>query len=135
MARVEPLAPAQLCAHCDPGQFAFKTTDDLEDLAQVLGQARAIEALRFGIGIQRSGYNLYVLGAPGTGRHTVVRQFLDDKAAREPVPSEWCYVNNFEEAHKPRVICLPAGTGVKLRRDIEQLMNDLHAAIQAAFES
>jgi lon-related putative ATP-dependent protease len=135
MARVEPLAPAQLCAHCDPGQFAFQTTDELEDLAQVLGQARAIEALRFGIGIQRSGYNLFVLGAPGTGRYTVVRQFLDDKAAREPVPSDWCYVNNFEEAHKPHVIRLPAGTGVKLRRDIEQLMNDLHAAIQAAFES
>lgn len=135
MARVEPLAPEQLCAHCDPEQFPFQTTDELEDLAEVLGQARAIEALRFGVGIQRSGYNLFVLGAPGTGRYTVVRQFLNEKAAKEPTPSDCCYVNNFEEAHKPRAIHLPAGTGVKLRRDIEQLMNDLRVAIQAAFDS
>jgi lon-related putative ATP-dependent protease len=135
MARVEPLAAEQLCAHCDPEQFQFKTTDELEDLTAVVGQARAIEALKFGIGIQRSGYNLYVLGKPGTGRYTVVRQFLDEKAAKETAPSDWCYVNNFEEPHRPHVMRLPAGTGVVLRRDVEQLMNDLRAAIQAAFES
>jgi len=94
-----------------PAQFTFATTADLDDLTQVLGQTRAIEALKFGIGIRRDGYNLFVLGAPGTGKRTVVRQFLDDKAAREASPPDWCYVNNFQEAHKPRVMQLPAGTG------------------------
>jgi lon-related putative ATP-dependent protease len=135
MSAVEPLKPEALCSRCDPAQFKFKTTADLEDVTEVLGQVRAVEALRFGIGIRRNGYNLFVLGAPGTGRHTVVRQFLADKAAQAPFPSDWCYVNNFAEAHKPRVLRLPAGTGTKLRRDMEQLMNDLRAAITSVFES
>jgi len=135
MARVEPLKPEALSTRCDPAQFDFKTTAELDDLTEVLGQARAIEALQFGIGIRREGYNLFVLGAPGTGKHHVVQQFLDERAARESIPSDWCYVNNFAEAHKPHVLRLPAGMGVRLRGDIEQLMNDLRAAIPAAFES
>jgi lon-related putative ATP-dependent protease len=135
MARIEPLKPEALCTRCNPEQFDFKTTAELEDLTEVLGQARAIEALQFGIGIRREGYNLFVLGAPGTGKHHVVEQFLGERSAGEPVPSDWCYVNNFAEAHKPHVLRLPAGMGVRLRGDIEQLMNDLRVAIPAAFES
>jgi lon-related putative ATP-dependent protease len=135
MAPVEPLKPEALCGRCDPDQFSFSTTAELEDLGGVLGQARAVEALQFGIRIRRPGYNLFVLGAPGTGKHRVVRQFLDEQAAAEPVPSDWCYVNNFSEAHKPRVLRLPAGSGVALRADMEQLMNDLRGAIPAVFES
>ena len=135
MARVESLKPEALCTLCDPEQFDFKTTADLEDLTEVLGQARAVEALQFGIGIRREGYNLFVLGASGTGKHHVVQQFLGERAAREPIPSDWCYINNFAEAHKPHVLKLPAGMGVRLRGDIERLMNDLRTAIPAAFES
>jgi lon-related putative ATP-dependent protease len=135
MTSIQPLAPEALCTQCDSAQFTFTTTADLDDLTQVLGQARAVEALKFGIGIRRDGYNLFVLGEPGTGKRTVVRQFLDDKAAHEAPPPDWCYVNNFQEAHKPRVMQLPAGTGVKLKNAMEQLMADLHAAIPAVFES
>jgi len=135
MAPVEPLAPEALCRQCDPAQFAFQTTDDLADLTEVLGQARAVEALKFGIGIRRPGYNLFVLGAPGTGRHSLVRQYLARCAAAEAVPPDWCYVNNFDEPHKPRALQLPNGTGVRLKRDIEQLMDDLRGAIPAVFES
>jgi lon-related putative ATP-dependent protease len=132
---ITPLPPEALCTRCDPGQFTFDSTADLADLAEVLGQTRAIEALRFGIGIRRNGYNLFVLGDAGTGRHTVVRQFLTDKAALAPVPSDWCYVNNFTDSHKPHVLQLPPGTGRKLRNDMEQLMSDLRVAIPAVFES
>jgi lon-related putative ATP-dependent protease len=135
MARVESLKPEALCTRCDPEQFDFKTTAELDDLTEVLGQARAVEALQFGIGIRREGYNLFVLGEPGTGKHHVVQQFLGERAARESIPSDWCYVNNFAEAHKPHVLQLPAGMGVRLRGDIEQLMNDLRVAIPTAFES
>ena len=135
MSSIQPLAPEALCTQCDPAQFSFATTAELEDLTQVVGQARAIEALKFGIGIRRSGYNLFVLGAPGTGKRTVVRQFLDEKAVHETPPPDWCYVNNFQEAHKPRVMQLPAGTGLKLKNDMDQLMADLRVAIPAVFES
>ncbi len=135
MGMVQRLGPQALCAHCDPNRFTFDTTLQLADLTEVIGQARATEAIQFGIGIRREGYNLFVLGAPGTGRHTVVRKFLERRATAEPIPSDWCYVNNFEQPHKPRALRLPAGMGVKLRHDMEQLMDDLRSAIPAVFES
>jgi len=135
MGGVKRLDTAVLCAHCDPRQFGFETTSELEDLTEIIGQARAMDAIRFGVGIRRDGYNLFVLGVPGTGRHEVVQRFLEQKAASEPIPSDWCYVNNFEEPPKSRVLQLPSGMGVGLRSDMEQLMEDLQSAIPAAFES
>jgi lon-related putative ATP-dependent protease len=135
MATIERLDPKALCARCDPAQFTFKTTSDLEDLTEVVGQARAMQAIEFGIGIGRNGYNLFVLGNPGTGRRSVVRQFIERKAATEPVPPDWCYVNNFKQPHIPRLLELPPGTGAKLHRNMEQLIEDLRSAIPAAFES
>jgi lon-related putative ATP-dependent protease len=135
MGTVKPLESKALCTHCDPVQFSFQTTDELPDLVEVIGQPRATDAIQFGIGIRREGYNLYVLGHPGVGRRTVVQRFIEARAAREPVPPDWCYVNNFEQPHMPRVLELPAGTGRKLKHDMQQLMDDLKSAIAAAFES
>ncbi|KPK06529.1 MAG: ATP-dependent protease [Anaerolineae bacterium SG8_19] len=134
MTVLQPLSPEQLCRHCDPAQFSFETTAALEDLEGLIGQTRAVEAVQFGIGIRREGYNLYVLGPHGTGKHTAVRQFLEQKAATEPTPADWCYVNNFEQPHKPDVLKLPPGQGAELRGDMEWLVQELRTAIPAAFE-
>ena len=131
----EPLAAHQLRQVCDPAQFDFETTDDLPDLDEILGQGRAVEAILFGIGIRHEGYNLFALGPSGTGKRTAITQFLDQKAATEPIPPDWCYVNNFEHPHKPRALRLPAGQGVVLRKDMEQLIEELRTAIPAIFES
>ena len=135
MTKHKSLGAEALRRRCDPDRFTFETTAELEDLTEVLGQARATEAIRFGIGIRRDGYNLFALGSPGTGRYTVVHKFLEEQSAGEPVPPDLCYVNNFDDPHKPRVLQLPAGTGVKLRDDIEHLLEDLRGAIPAVFES
>jgi lon-related putative ATP-dependent protease len=130
-----PLAARQLRRRCDPAQFDFETTAGLEDLNEVLGQDRAVEAIRFGIGIQREGYNLFALGPSGTGKRTTIRQFLDQKAAAEPIPPDLCYVNNFEQPYKPRLLRLPPGEGSVLRKDMEQLIEELRTSIPTAFES
>jgi len=135
MATVQPLKPDQLCQTCDGSQFDFETTDELEDLAEILGQERAVNAVQFGIGIRREGYNLFALGPSGTGKRTTIGQFLDQKAATEPIPSDWCYVNNFEFSYQPRALQLPPGRGVVLRKDMEKLVEELRTAIPAAFES
>ncbi|HWP84364.1 MAG TPA: ATP-binding protein [Terriglobia bacterium] len=131
----KPLAPEQLCRGCDPNQFPFQSTAELEELSEVIGQPRAVEAVRFGIGIRREGYNLYCLGPAGVGKHFIVRQFLEQQAARDPVPSDWCYINNFEQPQKPLALRLPPGQGIVFRRDMEQLVEALRSAIPAAFES
>src|SRR5215831_5964807 len=135
MGSVQPLKPQELYRRCDPQQFSFETTASLEDLTEIIGQARALAALEFGIGIQREGYNLFSLGPSGTGKYKIVRQSLQQKAATEPVPFDWCYVNNFEDPQQPRAIQLPPGQGTQLQQDMDQLMDELRSAIPAAFES
>ncbi len=135
MTTVQPLSAQQLRQICDPAQFDFETTAELKDLGEIVGQERAIDAIKFGIGIQRKGYNLFALGPSGTGKRTTIRQFLDQKAAAEPIPFDWCYVNNFEQPHKPRALRLPPGQGIVLRKDMEQLIEELRTAIPVTFES
>jgi lon-related putative ATP-dependent protease len=130
-----PLPPEELCRHCDPDQFSFKTTDELKDLEGYIGQERATASLRFGLGVKHKGYNLYALGPAGAGKSALVRQFLKASAADRPIPFDWCYVNNFSDTRKPQAVALPAGQGVVLKRDMEQLVNDLHEAIPLVFES
>ncbi len=130
-----PLTPEALCHLCEPSQFSFQTTEELKDLTEIIGQDRAVQAVHFGIGIQREGYNLYVMGPSGMGKHTMVHQYLEQKASTQEKPSDWCYVNNFEQAHKPRALRLPHGRGAKLALEMEQLMEELTTVIPAAFES
>jgi len=135
MNMIKPLEATVLRKRCNPDQFTFETTAELTDSEQMIGQARAVKAVRFGIGIRREGYNLFVLGPPGIGKHSLVQQFLNQEAATKPPPSDWCYVNNFEQPRKPHALRLPAGWGVILRRDMEKLVEDLRLIIPAVFES
>ncbi|WP_273846180.1 Lon protease family protein [Rubrobacter calidifluminis] len=128
------LEPSRLYHHCDPESLPFTTTEELDDLDGGMGQPRAVEAVRFGIGIDRPGYNIYALGPPGTGKHTLVRHFLEKEAGKRSAPSDWVYVHNFEHPYRPRAIELPPGMGVRLRRDMEQLVEELRPSLSSAFE-
>ncbi|GMR09609.1 MAG: ATP-binding protein [Anaerolineae bacterium] len=132
---VKALEPAQLCQRCDPAQFDFKTTEDLEHLADFIGQPRAIEALEFGVGIRQKGYNIFAFGPEGIGKENLVRKTFEAAAASERVPSDWCYVQNFEQPHKPRALELPAGKGSEFKRDMEQFVDDLQNVLPITFES
>ncbi len=129
------LHPDSLYTRCGLEHFDFETTDDLESLPDGLGQDRASEAIRFGIGMPAEGFGLFVLGTPGAGRRAMVEHHVRERAAGEATPPDWLYVNNFAESHKPLAIRLPPGRGVELRADMRQLMEDLAAALPAAFES
>jgi len=129
------LAPDALRRVCDSSQFAFETTAALAAPAEVLGQARAVEAIRFGIGIARTGYNLFAMGPEGLGRRTTLRAFLEREAPRREVPPDWCYVFNFETPHRPRAILFPPGRAQQFRTDMARFIEDLRTAIPAAFES
>ncbi len=132
---MKPLKVEQLYRYCDPARFSFETTAELEDLEGLLGQDRAEDALHFSLGIRQHGYNLFVLGPSGMGKHTMVEQFLKQCAAREPVASDWIYVANFASPEKPRAIELKAGLGNEFAHDMRQLVGDLRSAIPNAFET
>lgn len=116
-------------------RFAFGTTDELEDLTEILGQVRAMDAVHFGAGIRHDGYNLFVLGPSGMGKRSLVRQLLQEKASHESKPADWCYINNFSQPHKPSMLKLPHGRGEELRQHMEKLINYLRSAVPAVFES
>lgn len=135
MANLMPLPPQALYKPCDPEQFSFATTAELEDIDLVIGQKRALDAIQFGIRIRGEGYNLYALGADGKEKIAAVRQIISREAERQPAPADWCYVHNFAQPHKPTALGLPPGLGIRLQKDMEQLIEELGTAIPAAFES
>ena len=135
MASPSPLAAGALYRPCTLDGLIFETTADLVDLPGIVGQERAREAVEFAVGVRSRGYNLFVLGPAGLGKRSLVQQMLQARAEREPAPPDWCYVNNFKQPHRPRALELPRGHGVKLRRDLEQFVEELRAAIPAMFES
>ena len=129
-----PLPAALLYRSCDPAELSFEQVGDLPDLLEPIGQDRAVEAVQFAVAMRHKGYNVYALGASGTGKHTVVGDLLRRRAETMPVPSDWCYVNNFADPQKPRCLQLPPGRGNGLREAMKRLVEELRAALPAAFE-
>ena len=132
---LKPLTIEQLYRPCDLTQFSFESTAELKPLDQPLGQERALEAIEFAVDIEQEGFNLFVLGATGLGKHQLVVQKLIQHAAIKQPQYDWCYVNNFENPQRPKLLKLPAGMGSKLRKDMKQLVEDLLTALPTTFQS
>ncbi|MBI2897420.1 MAG: AAA family ATPase [Deltaproteobacteria bacterium] len=120
---------------CQPAEIPFDTTADVAGTQEILGQDRAVEALRFGIGIRQPGYNVFAIGPPGVGKKTLVRQLLDQRAGGEATPSDLCYVHDFGDPHKPRALEMPAGLGSRLASDMARAVAELQVSMRGAFES
>jgi lon-related putative ATP-dependent protease len=134
-ADVLPLEASRLYTPCDTQLPAFNSTQDLEDLSDTVGQMRAVEALRFGVAVRHPGYNIFILGPSGSGRYSLALKELQHVAVKEPAPPDWCYVNNFEQPHKPKAIRLPTGRGTTFQRHMRQFVEELGSVVPAAFES
>ncbi|MDQ1279230.1 MAG: hypothetical protein QG670_490 [Thermoproteota archaeon] len=111
------------------------TTEDLPILGGIIGQDRAVKALKFGLDIKERGFNIYVAGYPGTGRKTAVMGFLEEVAKTKPVPSDWCYVNNFSNTYEPKAIRLPPGKGKVFQKDMKDFIDGSRKGLQKVFES
>ncbi|HEY9052543.1 MAG TPA: Lon-like protease helical domain-containing protein, partial [Gammaproteobacteria bacterium] len=132
---IKPLKAEHLRPKCIADSLSFKTTDELQDLPGILGQERALQAMEFSIGVRHRGFNLYVMGPSGLAKHGIIRKYLARKAADEQTPHDWCFVRNFEQDYKPQAIKLPSGKGKAFKKDMNNLIEDLGKAINAAFET
>ncbi len=113
----------------------FKTTDDLDEMQKIPGQGRAYQAMEFGFNIGQKGFNIYAMGPSGSGKYAAIKEFLNNKASGEPVPLEWCYVNNFEKSHRPIYLKFPPGRANEFKKDNKRLLEDVRRAILSAFVS
>ncbi|MGD0158770.1 MAG: AAA family ATPase [Candidatus Bathyarchaeia archaeon] len=132
---VDELSAEKIRRECTSDIMPCETTQGLAPLQEIIGQERAVRALKFGLGIRDRGFNIYVAGFPGTGRTTAVRNFVSDLAKTGLVPSDWCYVNNFHNQYEPKAIKLPAGKGTHLRDDMATFVSEAQRALPKAFES
>jgi predicted ATP-dependent protease len=132
---VNELSANQLRRTCNPDFMQCQNTSELEPLQEIIGQERAVRALKFGLGIKDKGFNVYVAGYPGTGRTTAAKNFLETTAKTQSVPPDWCYVNNFNDEYTPKAIKLPSGKGKIFQKDMKTFVEDTQRALRKAFES
>ncbi len=132
-----PEVPAdELRARVNPDSLPFKHTGEL-DLPQerILGQERATEAIKFGMGMKEDGYHIYIAGPDKAGLTYTARVFLEEQASKEPTPPDWCYVYNFKEPDKPKAIKLSPGKGREFKKDMKQFVDNIKIRIPEVFES
>lgn len=120
---------------CVPSSLKLNSTDDVEACEGIIGQERAVRAIRLGLEIKSVGYNIFVTGLVGTGRTTTIKHLLEKLEKGEKTPDDKCYVNNFKNPDMPKVISLPAGKGVTFKKDIKNLIETLTKDIPGIFES
>ena len=135
MAGIKELDLQNLYKKCDPDDFKFETTADIGPIAELPGQERAVEALRFGIGIERDGYNVFALGPVGSGKHFLVERLLLERASARSVAPDLCYVNNFPDTTTPSLLVLPPGLGSSLKKDLKELVEEVISTLPGVFES
>jgi lon-related putative ATP-dependent protease len=129
-----PLDPSLLYKPCNVEQLRFNSTAELEDIDITVGQQRAVDAVKLGMRMHKNGFNIFAMAPSGTGKLTAIRQLVEHEANRQQIPSEWCYVNNFSQPAKPRVISFMPGQGNVFKQDMIQLIDELSIAIPAAFD-
>ncbi len=115
-------------------QLDFSTTAQLKPLTQFVGQQRALNAIRFGIGIKSHGYNLYAMGPEGIGKRSLIQKVLETDKNKHAARYDWCYVFNFVMPEKPAVLRLPAGMAIVLQRDMKSFIDEVATSILSVFE-
>lgn len=119
----------------DLGALGFKTTKSLTPLEGLIGQERAVKSVNFGLTVPNKGYNIFIVGEPGSGRMSYSLEEIRRRAANMPAPDDWVYVYNFEDIGMPIAINLPAGMGKELAKDAETAVEDLKVTLAKAFDN
>ncbi len=135
MSRRYQIPVSLLSPRVDANKLGFADTSEIAPLEEPIGQARAVEALEFGLSMQSPGFNIYAAGPIGTGKWSIVRRMVAKKAKSGACPPDRCYVNNFQDASQPRCMSFPAGEARPFKVAMEVLVKALRHDIRATFES
>jgi len=136
---VQPLSSDKLYRESELNGLAkeIKSTKQLAPIDEIVGQERAQRAVEFAMSIKEKGYNIYAIGRNGLGKRTMVLRYLNrhDPNGNGHTLYDWCYVSNFDNSRSPKVLKLPAGSGLPFKKDIEQLMKRLVKSLPLAFDN
>ena len=135
MKKPKPLDYKSLRQTLPPSRLLFNSSNKIKPLTEFVGQSRALEALKFGIGIKSQGYNLYAMGPSGIGKLSLVQAVLGKQASKSSAPSDWCYVQNFDSPENPIALEFPSGQGLIFQQDMKKFIEEVGDAILTVFES
>ncbi|UCB49582.1 MAG: AAA family ATPase, partial [Deltaproteobacteria bacterium] len=126
----------ELRVRVDPESLPFENTASLEPPKErILGQDRASDAIKFGMGMKDNNYHIFIAGPSKAGLTYTARTYLEEQAKKEPKPPDWCYVYNFKEPDKPKSLRISAGLGKELKKDMQDLIDTLQTKIPEVFDS
>ena len=120
---------------CNPNVFDFDTTSDLEAIQDGIGQDRGIKSLEFGLQVDVKGYNIYIEGPSGVGKTLYTKNYLNKLASKKKVPSDWCYIYNFDNPNEPIAVELPAGQGKEFKEAMEGFIKEIRKDIKKTFNN
>lgn len=129
------LKPDELRWKCNPDIFEFESTEDIEPIEGILGQERALKAIRLGVDLRSPGYNIYIAGLSGSGKATTVKKMLERITAKCPELYDYAYVNNFKDPDQPMLLKFPKGKAKEFRQDLQSAIEVLKQRIPLALES
>ncbi len=119
----------------DTNIFNFDTTENLEPIQAGIGQDRGIKALEFGLQVDVKGYNLYLEGPGGVGKTSYTKNYLQQIAPKKKVPSDWCYIYNFDNPNEPIAVELPAGQGKEFKESMDGFIKEIRKDIKKTFNN
>ncbi len=129
------LKPQDLKWNCDPEVFEFDSTEKVKPIEGVVGQERALKALKLGVDLQSQGYNIFVTGLSGTGKMYTIKSMLESISPDCDELKDYAYVNNFEDPDQPKLLQFEAGKACKFRKDLMNAIKYLQEKIPQALES
>jgi lon-related putative ATP-dependent protease len=127
--KIKELGPDELKWTCDTKVFEFESTTNLKPIEGIVGQERALKALRLGVDLKSQGYNIFVTGLSGTGKFTAIQQMLESITPDCSHLSDYAYVNNFKDEDRPSLLRFPAGQANKFRKDLSRAIKFLQEKI------
>jgi predicted ATP-dependent protease len=131
---IRPLDAAKLRWNCPAAALPFTSTREVVPLRTIVGQDRAIEAIRLGARIKSQGYNIYTSGVVGTGRMTTIRTVLDEICTEDVELHDFAYVHNFRQPDAPVLLRFHKGLGRVFQRMMDDAMQFLARRIPQLFE-
>jgi len=131
----QPLKTNDLRWFCNPKIFDFESTSELEPNESIIGQDRALRALKLGVNLRSPGYNIFIAGLSGTGKATAVQKMLESISASCPILKDYAYVNNFNDPDSPILLTFPQGQAKDFKKEISSLIQYLKDRIPQQLES
>ncbi|MCL6481769.1 MAG: AAA family ATPase [Firmicutes bacterium] len=128
------LPPEMLRWRCDPARIPYATTAEAPPQDGVIAQQRAIQALEMGARLNAPGYNMFVCGLAGTSRGGTIARILEEIGPRATAAPDRCYVNNFKNPDRPRLLTLPRGQANAFKKDMRSGIEFLRRRIPQVFE-